>query len=98
AGKTYYVGIPGMLYGYLDTLKDGAAVKLEGYAVSVPLAVDTFVLQVTKLNVGGKDYDLGELAATCGALGGMGGMGGRMGGRVGTPYGAGQMPGRGGRW
>jgi hypothetical protein len=105
AGKTYYVRIPGMLYGYLDTLKDGAAVKLEGYAVSVPLADDTFVLQVVKLNVGGKDYDLAELAETRGALGGMGGMGGRMGpaGRSGTPYGAGpgqagQMPGRGGRW
>jgi hypothetical protein len=102
AGKTYYVRIPGMLYGYLDTLKDGAAVKLEGYAASVPLADNTFVMQVTKLNVGGKDYDLGELAETRGALGG---MGGRMGpaGRPGTPYGAGpgqagQMPGRGGRW
>ena len=99
AGKTYYVRIPGMLYGYLDTLKDGAAVKLEGYAISVPLADNTFVLQVTKLNVGGKDYDLAQLAETRGALGG---MGGRMGGRFGTPNGAGQAPGqmygRGGRW
>ena len=94
AGKTYYVRIPGMLYGYLDTLKDGAAVKLEGYARSVPLAADTFVLQVVKLNVGGKDYDLGQLAETRSALGG---MGGRMGydGRPGMA--PGQMPGRGGR-
>ncbi len=101
AGKTYYVRIPGMLYGYLETLKDGAAVKLEGYAASVPLTENTFVLQVTKLNVGNKDYDLGQMAETRAALGG---MGGRMGpaGRPGTPYGAGQapgqMPGRGGRW
>ena len=95
AGKTYYVRIPGMLYGYLDTLKDGAAVKLEGYAVSVPLADNTYVLQVSKLNVGGKDYDLGQFAETRGALGAMGGRGGRMGG---APNGAGQMPGRGGRW
>lgn len=97
SGKTYYVRIPGMLYGYLDTLKDGAAVKLEGYANSVPLAADTFVLQVAKLNVGGKDYDLAEFAETRGALRGMGGMGGRMGfdGKPGMA--PGQMPGRGGR-
>ncbi len=100
AGKTYYVRIPGMLYGYLDTLKDGATVKLEGYANAVPLATDTFVLQATKLNVGGKDYDLDQFAETRSALGGMGGKGG-MGGRMGSDgkpgMGAGQMPGRGGR-
>jgi hypothetical protein len=69
-------------------------VKLEGYANSVPLAADTFVLQVTKLNVGGKDYDLGQLAETRGALRGMGGMMGSAGKPGMAP---GQMPGRGGR-
>jgi hypothetical protein len=71
AGKTYYVRIPGMLYGYLDALKDGAAVKLEGHANAIPLASDTFMLMVTKLNVGGKDYDLAQMAETRGALGRM---------------------------
>lgn len=103
-GKTYYVRIPGMLYGYLDTLKDGAVVKLEGYAISVPLAENVFVLQVVKLNVGGKDYDLGQFAETRGALRGIGGMGamGAMGGRMGFDGRPGQAPGRmhgrGGRW
>jgi hypothetical protein len=94
AGKTYYVRLPGMLYGYLDALKDGAAVKLEGYATPVPLAENTFVLQTTKLNVGGKDYDLGQMAETRGALGG---MSGRMGSAGKPGVAPGQMPGRGGR-
>lgn len=79
-GKTYMVRIPGMMYGYLDALKEGAAVKLEGYALAVPLAADTFFFQTTKLNVGGKDYDLSAYASN-GMAGGMMGGRGQRGGR-----------------
>lgn len=83
-GKTYYVRIPGMFYGFIDALKEGAAVKLEGYAQAVPLAADSFFFQATKLNVGGKDYDLSQYAR--GGMMAPGAQGGR-------PF----MPGRGGR-
>jgi hypothetical protein len=88
-GKTYFVRIPGMLYGFLDSLKEGAAVKLEGYASAVPLATNSFFYQATKLTVGGKDYDLSQYAN----------RGGMMGAPNGGPAGRGGMQGgRGGRW
>ncbi|TFG80348.1 MAG: hypothetical protein E4H20_11110 [Spirochaetales bacterium] len=90
-GKTYFVRIPGMLYGFIDSLKEGATVKLEGYATAVPLAADSFFFQATKLTVGGKDYDLSQYA----------GRGGMMGGAFGGPAAGGMMGahgGRGGRW
>ncbi len=79
-GKTYYVRLPAMLYGFIDALKEGATVKLEGYAFAVPFAADSFFFQATKLTVGGKDYDLSQYAGRSmmgAAQGGMMGRGGR---------------------
>jgi hypothetical protein len=35
-GKTYYVGGLNRLIGFIDGLKEGASVKLEGYAFALP--------------------------------------------------------------
>jgi lipopolysaccharide export system protein LptA len=55
---TYFV--PGLLRyaGFIDSLKDGAQVRLEGAAVSVSQDAKLKKLWVNKLNIGGKDYDL----------------------------------------
>lgn len=55
---TYFV--PGLLRyaGFIDSLKDGAQVKLEGAAISTPQDAKIKVLRVGKLTIGGKDYDL----------------------------------------
>ncbi len=78
AGKTYYVQGLQHLLGFIDGLKEGAAVKVEGYAQNVPVAPEYFMLRLTKLTFNGKDYDLSQL----GARGmGRGGQAGMMGGR-----------------
>jgi len=59
--KTYYVHIPGRLYGFVDGLKEGAQVKLEGYEYPLPQAPNYVNFLVTKLSLGGKDYDLSTL-------------------------------------
>lgn len=69
-GKTYYVPMLGKLAGFIDGLKEGATVKLEGHESELPYAPNYLMLAVTKLTVGGKDYDLGQYAGR--------GMGGRM--------------------
>jgi lipopolysaccharide export system protein LptA len=55
---TYFV--PGLLRyaGFIDSLKDGAQVRLEGASVAVSQDAKTKKLWVSKLTVGGKDYDL----------------------------------------
>jgi len=58
--KTYYVGIPARLYGFVDGLKEGAAVKLEGYEYPLPYATDVVMFHVVKLTVGGKEIDLSQ--------------------------------------
>jgi hypothetical protein len=91
--KTYYVGGLQRLFGFVDGLKDGATVKLEGSAYAVPLAPEYQHLMATKLTFNGKDYDLS-------AMGGRGGRGGMMGGAMGGYPGApnnGAPMGRGGR-
>jgi len=57
-GKTYYVSGLNRLIGFIDGLKEGASVKLEGYAVALPGAPEYLHLRVTKLTFNGKDYDL----------------------------------------
>ncbi len=86
--KTYYVGGLNRLIGFIDGLKEGASVKVEGYAIAVPAAPEYLHLRATKLAFAGKDYDLSQ---------GMGGRmgGGMMGGFGGGPQG-GMMGGRGG--
>lgn len=58
--KTYYVGGLQRLFGFVDGLKEGAAVKVEGYAVQIPAAPEYLHLMVTKLTFNGKDYDLSQ--------------------------------------
>jgi hypothetical protein len=76
-GKTYYVAIPPFLYGFIDGLKEGAQVKLEGFEHSIPIAPNYSFLRVTKLTVNGKEYDLSAYAMGQGM--GPGGMGAGMG-------------------
>lgn len=76
--KTYFVRIPQYLYGFIDGLKEGAQVKLEGYEAEIPFAPSSFFFAVEKLTIGGKSYDLSQVGGR--AIGPMGGMGGSMGG------------------
>lgn len=77
--KTYYVMGLQRLIGFIDGLKEGAAVKLEGQAFDMPMAPEYAALHVTKLTFNGKDYDLSRGFGR-GFGGGMMG-GGRMMGR-----------------
>jgi hypothetical protein len=57
-GKTYYTNGPFQrLIGFVDGLKEGAAVRLEGPATAVPLNPNARFLWVTKLTFNGKAYD-----------------------------------------
>lgn len=60
---TYFIRLPAFLYGFLGELKEGAQVKLEGYATSVPYAQNSYFFTATKLTLAGKDYDLTQLYA-----------------------------------
>lgn len=69
---TYLVRIPGGLWGFIDGLKEGAHVKLEGYKFPIPAQKDTFVFHVEKLTLAGRTIDLSA------AVGGPGMAGGKM--------------------
>ena len=88
--KTYFVMIPSRLYGFVDGLKEGASVKIEGYSHEIPGVKDSYGVQVNLLTLNGKTIDLGTAVGTFGAMGrgamgGQGMMGGRgaQGGRMG---------------
>jgi hypothetical protein len=51
--------LPGLsrYVGFIDSLKDGASVKLEGSAMSRSPDAKTKVLMISKLTIGGKEYD-----------------------------------------
>lgn len=93
--KTYFVRLPQFLYGFVDGLKEGASVKLEGYETAIPYAPNSYFFLATKLTLGTKAYDL---AQTFQGYGMMGGMGGRMGGGMGGGMGRWDDDGRRGRW
>jgi len=76
--KTYFVQIPQFMYGFVDGLKEGATVKLEGFEVAIPYAPNSFLFRVNTLTIGAKSYDLSQIAG-----GRMGQRGGMMGGRSG---------------
>ena len=57
---TYFVGGLSRYIGFIDSLKDGARVSLEGTAVAMPQNENFKILRVRKLTVGGKEYDLGR--------------------------------------
>ena len=44
--------------GFIEGIKDGAAVSIEGYSISSPDKSDVKFLRVEKLTIGGNDYDL----------------------------------------
>jgi hypothetical protein len=90
--STYYIGGLQGLIGFVDGLKEGAQVKLEGYAFAIPAAPEYQHLRVTKLTFNGKDYDLSDSFGR----GMMGGPGAGRGGYNGNGQG-GAMGGRGGR-
>jgi hypothetical protein len=83
--KTYFVMLPARLYGFIDGLKEGATVKIDGYAHAVPTLKDSFALRASTLTLNGKTYDLGQTAATVGPMGG-GMMGGRKGNGMGNRW------------
>jgi hypothetical protein len=55
---TYYVKGLGRFVGFIDGLKEGAQVTVEGYAFAIPRTNEGKVFRVTKLTLNGKDYDL----------------------------------------
>jgi hypothetical protein len=60
-GTSYFV--PGLhrFIGFIDGLKDGATVTVEGYTFPQNKSEENQFLRITKLNLGGKDYDLSPL-------------------------------------
>jgi len=60
--KTYYLPNLGMLAGFIDGVKEGSSVKVEGYEYPLAAAPEYSTVMVTKLTVGGKDYDLSQTA------------------------------------
>jgi hypothetical protein len=84
--KTYYVMIPSRLYGFVDGLKEGASVKVEGYVHDFYGVKDSYAVRAEKLTIAGKTIDLGTAAGTAAPFGAM----------RGGPNGGGMMGGRGG--
>jgi len=93
---TYIIRMPGFFRtAYLDGIKEGATMKLEGYDLGNVAGQDNPYFLVTKASINGKTYDLGQFGA--GRMGGFrGGAGcaGPQGGFGGGP-GYGMMGGRG---
>ncbi|MEI6386204.1 MAG: hypothetical protein WCQ50_06190 [Spirochaetota bacterium] len=58
--KTYYVGGLQQLFGFVDGLKEGATVTVEGYATSVSLAPEYAFMHVTKLTFNKREFDLSQ--------------------------------------
>ncbi|GHV92536.1 hypothetical protein AGMMS50268_30390 [Spirochaetia bacterium] len=61
-GKTYYTTGLQRLIGFVDGLKEGAVVRLEGSATAVPLNSNAKFLRVTRLTFNGKTYDFPDRA------------------------------------
>jgi hypothetical protein len=55
---TYYTGGLDRFVGFIDGLKEGARVSLEGAAYQLPNDPKAKILRVSKLTLNGKDYDL----------------------------------------
>ena len=55
---TYYAGGLHRFVGFIDGLKEGAAVTLEGKAITFPQNENAKFLRVQKLTLNGKDYDI----------------------------------------
>jgi hypothetical protein len=57
-GSRYYVMGLNRFIGFIDGLKEGAAVSLTGYAFESPRLSGSKVFRVTELRLNGKSYDL----------------------------------------
>ncbi|MDR2535036.1 MAG: hypothetical protein LBD29_03280 [Treponema sp.] len=57
-GVTYHVGGLSRFIGFIEGLKDGAQVTVEGSALTYPADDKIKFLRVAKLTINGKDYDL----------------------------------------
>jgi hypothetical protein len=57
-GVLYYVMGLNRFIGFIDGLKEGAAVSLEGYDFEAPRLSGTRLFRVTELRLNGKTYDL----------------------------------------
>jgi hypothetical protein len=68
----YLMGLQHLI-GFIDGLKEGASVKVEGYGDSLRLAPEYTLIRLTKLSFNGRDFDLGQF----GTFGGPGFNGGR---------------------
>jgi len=55
---TYFVSGLNRYVGFIDGFKDGATIKLEGFAISNPQNENVKFLRAEKMNFNGKDYDL----------------------------------------
>lgn len=60
--KTYYLPMLQRLSGFVDGIKEGASVKVEGYEYPLAAAPEYSTVMVTKLTIAGKDYDLSQYA------------------------------------
>jgi hypothetical protein len=58
-GNTYYITGIGGLIGFIDGLKEGASVSLEGWAFPLPRSETEQIFRAAKLSFNGKDYELG---------------------------------------
>jgi hypothetical protein len=58
-GDTVYI-VPGLqrFVGFIDSLKEGAQASVEGFAVPSRWDPQTKYVRVTRLNIGGQDYDM----------------------------------------
>jgi len=61
-GKTWYVPGLNRFTGFIDGLKEGARVTVEGYALTPTDATKNGFFRVTKLTLNGKDYEIKSLA------------------------------------
>ena len=59
-GVSYYIPRLRQLVGFVKEVQEGAAVKVEGYAWPLPDQAGISVLAITKLSIGGKDYDFDQ--------------------------------------
>ena len=59
-GITYLTFGLNSLVGFVDGLKEGAQVALEGYAAQIPKNEKEKIMHVTKMTLNGKEYDLGR--------------------------------------
>jgi hypothetical protein len=59
-GNTYYIAGIDRLTGFIEGLKEGAAVSVEGWAFPLRRSETEWIFRAAKLSLNGKDYELGS--------------------------------------